>query len=114
MQSQKLSFRRKTKTKSDMLCDRSPRGWQDISRTQYCYQTIDKNNDLYSVFLSGNGPLVAILREALARDKVRNEKEKGRKVKKGEAMSEVKMFIQNVHNFRDECLIDFKNHRLNM
>jgi len=67
---------------------------------------IDKSNELYSVFLSGNGPLVAILREALARDKVKREKEKGAKMKKGEAMSEVKMFIQNVHNFRDECLID--------
>ena len=67
---------------------------------------IDKNNDLYSVFLSGNGPLVAILREALTHDKVRRERERGRKVKKGEAMSEVKMFIQNVHNFRDEGLID--------
>ena len=67
---------------------------------------IDKSNDLYSVFLSGNGPLVAVLREALARDKVRNEKERGNKLRKGEAMSEVKMFIQNVHNFRDECLID--------
>jgi hypothetical protein len=67
---------------------------------------IDKNTDLYSVYLSGNGPLVAILREALTRDKVRHEKERGRKIKKGEAMSEVKMFIQNVHNFRDECLID--------
>lgn len=68
---------------------------------------IDKSNDLYSVFLSGNGPLVAILREALARDKVRQEKALGRKIKKSEAMSEVKMFIQNVHNFRDECLVDF-------
>jgi hypothetical protein len=67
---------------------------------------IDKDNDLYSVFLSGNGPLVAILREALTRDKVHREKEHGRKVKKGEVMSEVKMFIQNVHNFRDEGLID--------
>ncbi|MCK9363553.1 MAG: DUF2075 domain-containing protein [Syntrophales bacterium] len=67
---------------------------------------IDKSNDLYSVFLSGNGPLVAILREALARDKVKREKEKGAKIKKGEAMSEVKMFIQNVHNFRDNCLIE--------
>ncbi|MBI4651171.1 DUF2075 domain-containing protein, partial [Candidatus Desantisbacteria bacterium] len=67
---------------------------------------IDKSNDLYSVFLSGNGPLVAILREALARDKVRHEKERGIKVKKSEAMSDVKMFIQNVHNFRDECLVD--------
>jgi hypothetical protein len=69
---------------------------------------IDKNNDLYSVFLSGNGPLVAILREALARDKVRHEKEQGRKIKKNEVMSDVRMFIQNVHNFRDECLIDSK------
>ena len=67
---------------------------------------IDRGNDLYSVFLSGNGPLVAILREALTRDKVQREKEKGHKVKKGEVMSEVKMFIQNVHNFRDEGLID--------
>ena len=66
----------------------------------------DKFNDLYSVFLSGNGPLVAILREALARDKVKREKEKGNKIKKSSTMSEVKMFIQNVHNFRDECLID--------
>jgi hypothetical protein len=69
---------------------------------------IDKDSDLYSVFLSGNGPLVAILREALARDKVRHEKERGVKFKKSEAMSDVKMFIQNVHNFRDECLVDFK------
>ncbi len=69
----------------------------------------DKSNDLYSVFLSGNGPLVAILREALARNKVKREKEKGGKIKKGEAMSEVKMFIQNVHNFRDECLINIKS-----
>ena len=67
---------------------------------------IDKNTDLHSVFLSGNGPLVAILREALARDKVRSEKERGHKLKKGEAMRAVKSFIQNVHHFRDECLID--------
>jgi len=69
---------------------------------------IDKDNDLYSVFLSGNGPLVAILREALARDRVKHEKERGHRIKKSEAMSEVKLFIQNIHNFRDEGLIDLK------
>jgi len=67
---------------------------------------IDKTNDLYSVFLSGNGPLVAVLREALTRDKLRHDKEKGKKTKKGEVMANVKMFIQNVHHFRDECLLD--------
>jgi hypothetical protein len=66
----------------------------------------DQTNDLYSVFLSGNGPLVAILREALARDKVLREKEKLGKLRIGQARSEVKAFIQNVHHFRDECLDD--------
>lgn len=69
-------------------------------------QYFEKSSELYSVFLSGNGPLVAILREALARDKVAFEKNRGHKKRKGEAMSEVKAFIQNVHNFRDECLLD--------
>jgi hypothetical protein len=67
---------------------------------------IDDKNDLYSVFLSGNGPLVSILREALTRDKVRNEKARGVKISKKVAMSTVKAFIQNVHNFRDDCLVD--------
>lgn len=67
---------------------------------------IDNSQELYSVFLSGNGPLVAILREALTRDRVAHEKLKGIKTTKSKVMSEVKMFIQNVHNFRDDCLID--------
>jgi len=49
---------------------------------------------------------VAILREALARDRMRKGKEQGRIVKKGEARSEVESFIQNVHHFRDDCLVD--------
>jgi len=69
----------------------------------------DKRTDLYSVFLSGNGPLVAILREALARDKVKREKSNGNRIKKSRALSEVKSFIQNVHNFRDECLVDLNS-----
>lgn len=66
----------------------------------------NKEDNLYSVFLSGNGPLVAILREALARDNIENEKARGITVKKGEARSRVRSFIQNVHHFRDECLVD--------
>lgn len=66
----------------------------------------DKDEGLTSVFLSGNGPLVAILREALTRDKVKRVKASGKKITKGEVMSEVKVFIQNVHHFRDDCLVD--------
>jgi len=56
--------------------------------------------------LSGNGPLVKILQEALARDKIRREKESQRKLRKKEALSEVKAFVQNVHHYRDEYLKD--------
>jgi Uncharacterized conserved protein (DUF2075) len=66
----------------------------------------DRQDSFYSVFLSGNGPLVAVLREALARDQILNERILGRRLKLGEARRRVKAFIQNVHEFRDECLRD--------
>lgn len=66
----------------------------------------DKNSELYSVYLSGNGPLVKVLQEALACDKIQRAKDKGKKLKKGEARSEVKAFIQNIHHFRDDSLKD--------
>ena len=65
-----------------------------------------KESKLYSVFLSGNGPLVNILHEALARDRVAQELQRGKKIKKGDARRKVKQFIQNVHHFRDDCLKD--------
>lgn len=67
---------------------------------------IDTDDDLYSVYLSGNGPLVKVLCEALARDKVRRSSEAGERIKIGQARSSVKSFIQNVHYFRDACLLD--------
>jgi hypothetical protein len=67
---------------------------------------IDKASELYSVFLSGNGPLVEVLREALARDRIRRVQERGSKLKKSTAISEVKTFIQNVHHFRDDSIRD--------
>jgi len=69
-------------------------------------KTLANDKATQSVFLSGNGPLVNILREALARDKVARDKALNKKTKKGIAMSEVKLFIQNVHHFRDEGLSD--------
>lgn len=69
---------------------------------------INKEDELYSVFLSGNGPLVSILQEALARDRVYRAETQGKKLKKGEARSEVKAFIQIVHHFRDDSLKDEK------
>jgi hypothetical protein len=68
----------------------------------------NKTDNLYSVFLSGNGPLVSILREALARDHVTSEFEQGRIVRIGQARSKVRSFIQPVHEFRVEGIKDPK------
>src|SRR5579872_5371526 len=53
--------------------------------------------DEHAVFLSGNGPLVDVLREALTRDKAARED-----VSKKTAEREVRSFVQNIHHFRDE------------
>lgn len=59
-------------------------------------KTTGKN---YSCFLTGNQPLVSVLRVALARD---DNKRTG--IPLGEARDNVKSFIQIIHHFRDESL----------
>lgn len=66
----------------------------------------DSSAELYSVYLSGNGPLVNILHEALARDRVARDRDRGTRTNKSQARQAVKEFIQNVHHFRDDCLKD--------
>jgi len=58
----------------------------------------------HATFLSGNGPLVQVLTEALARDEFSRRKVKKPRI--GKIRGEVKAFIQNVHHFRDEALKD--------
>lgn len=53
----------------------------------------------HAVFLSGNGPLVAVLQEALAED---DAKRNG--IKKSEAKRKSKQFIQLIHHFRDDAI----------
>lgn len=56
-------------------------------------------NDEPAVFLSGNGPLVKVLKEALARDsKERNG------INKKDADLKVASFIQPIHQFRDDAI----------
>lgn len=62
------------------------------------------DKDEHAVFLSGNGPLVDVLREALARDLVTTSKENGENITKEKARRETNTFIQNIHHFRDEYL----------
>ncbi len=66
----------------------------------------DAHKDEHAVFLSGNGPLVQVLREALVRDKVAAAEELGIKLTKKSARTEAQEFIQPIHHFRDEALRD--------
>lgn len=104
--SQIIYTSKKTSTKCICFVTGVPGAGKTLVGLNIANQHMDRSEALYSVFLSGNGPLVAILREALARDKVRFEKVRGKKKRKTEALSEVKAFIQNVHHFRDDCLED--------
>lgn len=58
-----------------------------------------EHSDEHAVFLSGNGPLVTVLREALARDEAAREN-----TPKPHAHRKVASFVQNIHHFRDEAL----------
>jgi hypothetical protein len=60
----------------------------------------------HAVFLSGNGPLVDVLREALTRDKVKTAKDENKIITKAYALSQVKSFIQPIHHFRDNYIKD--------
>lgn len=58
----------------------------------------------HAVFLSGNGPLVEVLREALARNEVEDKKNTNNRITKSAATTKAKSFIQNIHHFRDDAL----------
>jgi hypothetical protein len=67
-------------------------------------QRNEDDPSLHAVFLSGNGPLVNVLRAALTRDEYERRKLRGEKPRKGHVGESIKAFIQNVHHFRDDGL----------
>lgn len=60
----------------------------------------------HAVFLSGNGPLVAVLREALVQDQLAENEflPKDERIKRKPAEQKASAFIQNIHHFRDDNL----------
>lgn len=61
-----------------------------------------------AVYLSGNGPLVAVLKEALAQDNYKRCKEAGKSKKLTDARREVAKSIQMIHRYRDTMLNKIK------
>ena len=74
------------------------------------YQGSDKPiDDEGAVYLSGNGPLVAVLNEALAKDNYVKCKDRGESKKLTDSRREVGKFIQIIHRYRDNMLAKIKN-----
>ena len=74
------------------------------------YQGSDRPvEDEGAVYLSGNGPLVAVLNEALAKDNYKKCKDKGEDKKLTDSRREVGKFIQIIHRYRDNMLAKIKN-----
>ena len=86
-----------------------PGAGKTLAGLNIAVERMKADEDEHAVFLSGNGPLVDVLREALTRDEVLTAKDKGEKVTKKQAAIKTNAFIQNIHHFRDEYLKDELN-----
>ncbi len=62
-----------------------------------------------AVYLSGNGPLVAVLTEALAQDNYKKARERNERKKMTDSRREVSKSIQMIHRYRDNMLAKIKN-----
>ena len=62
-----------------------------------------------AVYLSGNGPLVAVLIEALARDNCKKCLASGKKKNISDSRREIGKSIQMIHRYRDNMLLKIKN-----
>lgn len=67
-------------------------------------QKADAEKGEYSVFLSGNFPLVEVLQEALVRDSVKRIKDPDSDSKKSNQRRKTNEFIQIIHKYRDSFI----------
>ena len=81
----------------------------DIAVKQSYQEGTDIIEDEKAVYLSGNGPLVAVLTEALALDNCNKCRERGEKKNLSDSRREVKEFIQIIHRYRDNMLEKIEN-----
>lgn len=88
---------RQNSTKTICFVTGVPGSGKTLAGLNIATRRTEEHRDEHAVFLSGNGPLVDVLREALARDKAKREG-----ISKKTAEREVRSFIQNIHHFRDE------------
>ena len=92
---------KKNKEKSICFLTGIPGAGKTLAGLNIANETQNFQDDEHAVFLSGNGPLVEVLQEALARDEIKNSDVK---ITKKDALRKSKTFIQNIHHYRDDAL----------
>lgn len=96
------------KLKSICFVTGVPGAGKTLAGLNIAVERMKVDEDEHAVFLSGNGPLVDVLRETLTRDEVITAKENGEKLTKKQAAIKANAFIQNIHHFRDDNLLSDK------
>jgi len=97
---------KKTNKKSICFVTGVPGAGKTLAGLNIANERMNIDKDEHAVFLSGNGPLVLVLREALTRDEVKSSKLTFAPLTKKQAAIKTNAFIQNIHHFRDEYLKD--------
>lgn len=95
-------------TKSICFVTGVPGAGKTLAGLNIANERMNADENEHAVFLSGNGPLVDVLREALTRDEVQTAMESGEKKTKQQAAIKANTFIQNIHHFRDDNLLSEK------
>lgn len=92
-----IKYSKKNQRKSICFITGVPGAGKTLAGLNIATQSMNYEKDEHACFLSGNGPLVKVLREALIRDKAKQDG-----ITKKQAETQVYAFIQNIHHFRDE------------
>lgn len=96
-----IEYSKANKRKSICFVTGVPGAGKTLVGLNIAIERSDAEKGEHAVFLSWNFPLVTVLQEALARDKVEQCKRNDEKISKSAALRETSAFIQIIHKYRD-------------
>ena len=99
---------KKLKRKSICFVTGVPGSGKTLAGLNLTSKNQDRRKEEHAVFLSGNGPLVHVLQEALVQDRIKNNRRKRNpnepRLTKKDALREIKVLIQSIGDFLTESM----------
>lgn len=99
-----IEFSKKYHKKSICFITGVPGAGKTLIGLNIAIQRSNVHQGEHAIYISGNFPLVKVLQEALARDKVEQEKILGHTISKTNAIRSTSAFIQIIHKYRDSFI----------